>query len=92
MKKALALMLVVIALFSVLTIAASAEAKPINDEPIIIDKESVLNVYFNLTDTLNAIGNWVEGVGTFLARVFLEPIRLILEPIVGFEVTYPPVK
>lgn len=83
MKKALSLLLVVIALFSVLTIAASAEAAPIAEIPV--DEGSTLNVFFNLTNTLNAIGNWVEGAGTFLVRVFLEPIRLLLAPIVGFE-------
>ena len=82
MKKALALLLVVITLFSVMTIAASAEAAPI----AVIDlPEAKLNIYNNLTETINAIGAWCEGVGAFLAALFVEPIIWILTPIVGFE-------
>ena len=82
MKKALALLLVVITLFSVMTIAVSAADDPIAVIPL---EKANLNIYNNLTNTINAIGAWCEGVGAFLAAIFVEPILWILTPIVGFE-------
>ena len=82
MKKALALLLVVITLFSVMTIAVSAADDPIAVIPL---ENANLNIYNNLTNTINAIGAWCEGVGAFLAAIFVEPILWILTPIVGFE-------
>lgn len=83
MKKALALLLVVITLFSVMTIAVSAADDPIKTFPI---DDANLNIFFNLKDTLNTLGAWFEGLGTFLFSVCIEPILLILSPIFGFEV------